>query len=207
MRLTSPKRDARYRQLLQAAVKIFARDGIDAASVADIAEAGGVAKGSVYLYFDSKETLSGDVVGFVFATPDAGEALLSKDPNPLHRIVRFCAGLQERVLGLGENAAVVLHMFGHTGKTQDDQLARGIRQLMSESRYLIELLLANAQQRQQLPQDLRISRAAASLLAVTFGVIHSRLAHGLSGPDHGINVARSVTVYLRGLGANLPLED
>lgn len=205
MRLTSPKREARYRQLMQAAVRVFARDGIDAASVADIAEAAGVAKGSVYLYFDSKETLSGDLVSYLFTYLDDGPRV-SEDPEPLQRIVKFCTQQEERVMSLGPDAAIVLHMFGHTGKTQDDQLARGVRQLMSESRFMIEILLQNAQRRGRLPHGINLTRAAASILAVVFGVIHSRLAHGINGPDHGLSVERSVAVYLRGLGAAIEVE-
>lgn len=205
MRLTSPKREARYRQLLQAAVKVFARDGIDAASVADIAEAAGVAKGSVYLYFDSKETLSGDLVGYLFTFPDEGERL-SLEPQPLQRIVRFCTALEERVMALGTDAPIVLHMFGHIGKSRDDQLGRGVRQLMAESRLLVAVLLDNARRRGELPQGLDVSLGAASLVAVTFGVLHSRLADGYVSGNGGLGVADAVRTHLQGMGAHTVRE-
>src|SRR5436190_8937301 len=40
--------------ILEAARKVFARKGFYEAKVEDIAEAAGVAKGTVYLYYDSK---------------------------------------------------------------------------------------------------------------------------------------------------------
>ncbi|HEX8100942.1 MAG TPA: TetR/AcrR family transcriptional regulator [Actinomycetota bacterium] len=43
--------------LLNAAVKVFAEKGIAGATIADVAEAAGVAKGTFYLYFSSKEHL------------------------------------------------------------------------------------------------------------------------------------------------------
>jgi AcrR family transcriptional regulator len=43
--------------LLNAAVKVFAETGIAGATIADVAEAAGVAKGTFYLYFRSKEHL------------------------------------------------------------------------------------------------------------------------------------------------------
>jgi TetR/AcrR family transcriptional regulator, fatty acid metabolism regulator protein len=47
----------RRRQLLEAAVKVFAKKGFHSARVGDIAEEAGVAYGLVYHYFDSKEAL------------------------------------------------------------------------------------------------------------------------------------------------------
>jgi len=47
----------RRRQILDAAVKVFARKGFHAARVGDIAEEAGIAYGLVYHYFKSKEEL------------------------------------------------------------------------------------------------------------------------------------------------------
>jgi TetR/AcrR family transcriptional regulator, fatty acid metabolism regulator protein len=47
----------RRRQILEAAVKVFARKGFHAARVGDIAEEAGIAYGLVYHYFKSKEEL------------------------------------------------------------------------------------------------------------------------------------------------------
>src|SRR4051812_46636234 len=46
--------DARRRQLLSAATTVFARRGYRAAGVSDIVAEAGVARGSFYLYFESK---------------------------------------------------------------------------------------------------------------------------------------------------------
>ena len=47
------KRDA----ILRAAIRIFARSGFFSAQVADVARTAGVAAGTVYLYFRSKDDL------------------------------------------------------------------------------------------------------------------------------------------------------
>jgi AcrR family transcriptional regulator len=47
----------RRRQILEAAVKVFAQKGFHAARVGDVAKEAGVAYGLVYHYFDSKEEL------------------------------------------------------------------------------------------------------------------------------------------------------
>lgn len=64
-RVRAPRRrvakapEERREDLLQAARSVFAEKGIPGTTVADIAEAAGVAKGTFYLYFDSKEVLLG----------------------------------------------------------------------------------------------------------------------------------------------------
>ena len=45
----------RRRDIMEAAVAVFAGKGVAGATVADITHAAGVAKGTFYLYFDSKE--------------------------------------------------------------------------------------------------------------------------------------------------------
>src|SRR2546423_2420624 len=52
-------REDRRKETLDAARKVFAEKGLSKATVADIAVAAGVAKGTVYLYFGSKEQLLG----------------------------------------------------------------------------------------------------------------------------------------------------
>jgi len=57
-RVTKPPGERR-RELMDAAVRIFAEKGIARTTVADVTEAAGVAKGTFYLYYASKEHLLG----------------------------------------------------------------------------------------------------------------------------------------------------
>lgn len=56
-RRQSPAPERRRGDLLDAAARLFAAEGVEATSVAAIAEAAGVAKGSFYRYFASREEL------------------------------------------------------------------------------------------------------------------------------------------------------
>ncbi|MFL5797879.1 MAG: TetR/AcrR family transcriptional regulator [Actinomycetota bacterium] len=51
--------DERREDLLAAARRVFAEKGLPNATIADVTEAAGVAKGTFYLHFDSKEALLG----------------------------------------------------------------------------------------------------------------------------------------------------
>jgi AcrR family transcriptional regulator len=57
VRAPRPRRDEVRRALLDAAAQVFARKGIDAASVDDVAAAAGFTKGAVYSNFGSKDGL------------------------------------------------------------------------------------------------------------------------------------------------------
>src|SRR4029079_3886187 len=48
---------AKRRQILEGARKVFLAQGFDGASMGEIAKIAGVSKGTLYVYFDSKESL------------------------------------------------------------------------------------------------------------------------------------------------------
>ena len=48
---------AKWRQIMDGARAVFLGDGFDGASMSDVARAAGVSKGTLYVYFDSKEQL------------------------------------------------------------------------------------------------------------------------------------------------------
>jgi AcrR family transcriptional regulator len=54
--------EERPQQILDAALSVFAEHGIDAAKLEEIAARAGVSKGTIYLYFQSKEELFREVV-------------------------------------------------------------------------------------------------------------------------------------------------
>src|SRR6185503_6761031 len=98
-----PKRDA----ILRAATDVFAERGYFNAQVADVARAAGVAAGTVYLYFRSKD----DVLVSIFertmgeALAD-GRAAVADVKDPRQRL-RKLARLHLARLGRARNLAVV----------------------------------------------------------------------------------------------------
>ena len=56
------QKEAKRAALLEAALNVFSRVGFAAAKMDDVAEEAGVSKGTVYLYFDSKEMLFEEMV-------------------------------------------------------------------------------------------------------------------------------------------------
>src|SRR5215813_14459412 len=52
-----PQETAKRRQIIEGAQAVFLAQGFDAASMGEIARKAGVSKGTLYVYFDSKEAL------------------------------------------------------------------------------------------------------------------------------------------------------
>src|SRR3954468_21752394 len=104
--LPGPKRDA----ILRAAIDVFADRGFFNAQVADVARAAGVAAGTVYLYFRSKDDLLVSI--FERSMRDAlnevrGAGSTQRDPR--ERLRRF-ARLHLGRLGRDRNLAVVFQV-------------------------------------------------------------------------------------------------
>jgi TetR/AcrR family fatty acid metabolism transcriptional regulator len=101
-----PKRDA----ILRAAIDVFADRGYFNSQVADVARVAGVAAGTVYLYFRSKDDLLISI--FERGMRDAiaqGQALAAEVADPVARLRRF-ARLHLARLGRDRNLAVVFQV-------------------------------------------------------------------------------------------------
>jgi TetR/AcrR family transcriptional regulator, fatty acid metabolism regulator protein len=100
------KRDA----ILRAAVKVFARHGYFQSQVADVARLAGVAAGTVYLYFRSKDDLLVSIFERTMQDAiDEGRAALSGIADPAERLRRIARLHLER-LGRDRDIAVVVQV-------------------------------------------------------------------------------------------------
>jgi len=100
----SPKRwerrkDARPGEIVAAALQLFSNRGFAATRLEDVATVAGVSKGTVYLYFESKEQLFEAVVREAIAPNlDRAEALVNGFEGPTPELLRALFELIEHVL-------------------------------------------------------------------------------------------------------------
>jgi len=104
--VVADKREA----ILRAATKVFARSGYFNSKVADVARVAGVADGTVYLYFKSKEEILRSLfdrgIGEVIADARARTGALSDPREKLREIARLHLGR----LGADRDLAIVFQV-------------------------------------------------------------------------------------------------
>ncbi len=104
-RPTDPEiRNRRERQILQAAREVFARAGFDAARMDDIADASGLSKGTLYLYYKSKDDL---IAGLLQTTFD--DLLLQ-----LRSLLDVDSPIEARMLDYAQQAAIYMQQDAST---------------------------------------------------------------------------------------------
>ena len=108
----APRQDNRRRSILDAAARLFARQGYHATSMRDIAAAAEMLPGSVYYHFASKETLLlavyAEGVERIAAQVDAATA---KKRTPRARLEAACAAHLEMLLNRSDYAQVVVRVL------------------------------------------------------------------------------------------------
>ncbi len=148
-----PKRDA----ILRAATDVFAERGFFNAQVADIARAAGVAAGTVYLYFRSKDDLLISI--FERSMRDAlveVRAMVDAERDPAARLRRFARLHLER-LGRDRNLAIVFQVeLRQSTKFMERFSATLLRDYLG----LIREAIADGQRAGALRADLKATAAA-----------------------------------------------
>lgn len=118
--------DARAR-VLSAAVELFARQGYDGTSVAEVISQAGVAKGGFYHHFTSKEALLYEVYGDLITRQLASmDAILARGLTPADTLRALIADLVESTAASAQQALVFWreqHKLGDE-RTEHYRLAR-----------------------------------------------------------------------------------
>src|SRR5947209_14361551 len=136
--LRPPVADKR-KAILRAATEVFARNGYFNSKVADIARAAGVADGTVYLYFKSKEEILHSIFDQNMADAiAAGRKLIAQLRDPREKLRRIATLHLER-LGADRDLAVVfqVELRGST-KFMEEFSAAGFAEYLGLLRAIFE---------------------------------------------------------------------
>ena len=166
------EKNNKYHQILEAAVKVFARQGFHQSTIAQIAKEAGVADGTIYLYFKNKDDI---LVQFfshrakqVFESfreeVDRGQTSLDKLRNLIRR---HLAEFQR-----DRNGAVVYQVETH----QSSRLAEEqIREMSQMYRDLISEIVEQGQQDGKIRKDLYVGLVKRFIIGAVDEVINTWL--------------------------------
>jgi len=187
----------RTAEILQAAHRIFAERGFEQATIADIAAAAGVAKGTVYLYYRSKRE--------VYAAVLRRDLLALRDQTRTQ--VEAADGIEEKVRAfittklryLDDHRDFYRIYFTELGRTaaRQSQSQRQLEEIYLDQVQLLEQVLHQAMKRRQV-RHLRPDATARAIFDLTRSVIAQRL-QGLSRATLDEDVAFAFDFVWKGI--------
>ena len=112
----SRRKQARPSEILDAALKVFAAKGYAAARMEDIAQAAGVTKGTIYLYFENKETVFKALVReSIGTTVTAVAAQVEHYDGPARDIIRLALTTMAQLLMNSERVVLPKIIIAESG--------------------------------------------------------------------------------------------
>jgi TetR/AcrR family fatty acid metabolism transcriptional regulator len=157
----SAERRARRQAILQAAIEVFAQQGFAAARTRDIAAHAGIAEGTIYLYFESKDELL--LTAFRETVDDFSRSVraLLDDPRAFReRLMDFIRSQFVRIEEEPSLATVLLFESRQSTKFYEGS----VREVLRGYAHAVEDLLRSGMDRGELRAELDVPLARRMLI-------------------------------------------
>jgi AcrR family transcriptional regulator len=182
-------KDERREQILKAALQIFARKGLAAARISDIAAAAGLSYGLVYHYFRDKEEIFVELVRrAVGGGVQVTQAALDVEGPPLERLHALC---EEMVEGIRDSPEYLLLVIQAT--TQESLPAETHESIARLSEQTYQNLTALIRECQAAGQV--VSGDPRELTELYFAVIQGLAITRYSVPLRALDGARQQEIF------------
>ncbi len=194
------EKNHKYHQILEAAVKVFARQGFHQSTVAQIAKEAGVADGTIYLYFKNKDDIL--VQFFSFRAKQVFESFREEvdraqtSAGKLRNLVRRHLAEFQR----DRDGAVVYQVETH----QNSRMAEAqIREMSQMYRHLIAEIIEQGQQEGTIRKDLYVGLVKRFIIGAVDEVINTWL-HSDGEYDLVSMADPLVELFIKGIGSPQP---
>lgn len=172
--MSKPDGDRLRTQLLDAARRVFARQGYDGARIGDIVREAGLSTGAVYGRFRSKgELLREAVVGHA-----AVDGRLGDDIERVSQLVLRGARWSDAPLSLDE----AVRLEAHVAARREPEVARALEEAQERWRTSVEPLVQRAVADGTVASDLDPEAVLALIRTLSLGLLLQRAA-GTKAPD------------------------
>lgn len=161
--------------ILEAARKVFAEKGFHEATVDDIAEAAGVAKGTVYLYYESKRDVY--FAALKFGIAEMYSSLLQEVQKTSTPEEKLRALIAAKLAYFDENRdffKIYYSELGNIPSTHPSGIDSEFKSLYQEQARLVETILREGA-RKKVVRNLRTEQAAFAISDVIRGVVTHRI--------------------------------
>ncbi len=163
----------RRREILTAAEKVFEAHGYAAATVDAVAEEAGVAKGSVYNYFENKRDLFTQVFTEVIASEEAAtDTVLSEEMTAAEKLDRLLDQWFGRLEHYRKIGRLILEFWATAAREQQDgDMGSWFSDMYSRWRATVANIIIEGLESGEFNRAVDPSVAAALIVAVLDGVV------------------------------------
>lgn len=202
------RKDARPTEILAAALSVFSEKGFAATKLEDVAAKAGVSKGTLYLYYDSKEVLFKAVVRqALLPNLSASETLAKADAGPVSDVLAAMLRTLARAVAETSIGAIPKLIIAEAGSFPE--LARFYHEeVITRAVTLISGIVARGVVRGEFrPVDTRhvvYLTIAPVLVAALWRETFER--HGAPRLDPLALIEQHIEILLRGIAAQRPPE-
>ncbi|MBB6674556.1 TetR family transcriptional regulator [Cohnella nanjingensis] len=154
-KVSEEHRESKRREILDAAVRVFIRQGFPATTMTDVVEESGLSRGGVYLYFSGTEEMFLAIVEEVeLANERQAEELMAQYPTVWGAVAALFIHLQEELVRVREGLIPVMieaFVMGWRKEVYTDLLERRYEQGTSRIERMLQVGVDNGEFRPRLP--------------------------------------------------------
>ena len=197
------RKEARPEEIVRAALDVFVEKGYAAARLEEVARRAGVSKGTMYLYFDGKESLFQAVVRLALVpTLVEGEALVASYEGPTAELLARLIRAWWQRIGIS-NASGILKLVMAESANFPDITRIYHQEVVQRGRQLMGRAIQRGIERGEFrPVDVALTVRLA-MAPLVYAVIwrHSLIRCDQSQLDWGAFIEGHIDMFLRGLTA------
>jgi len=198
-KINKKNKNNKYHLILEAAVKVFARQGFYQSTVAQIAKEAGVADGTIYLYFKNKDDIL--VHFFQYKTKQVFERFRTEVDNAESSLDKLRNLIRRHLSEFQQDRDMAV--LYQVGTHQIDRLAEDqIREMSKMYQDLVSEIVEVGQQEGSIRKDLYVGLVKRFILGAVDEVINTWL-HSEHDYDLVSMADPLVELFVRGIGTSV----
>jgi AcrR family transcriptional regulator len=167
-------KETKKKDIMHAAMEVFAKKGVVKTKIIDIATTAGVGKGTIYEYFRSKEEIFCSTFDYYFHTMEGMvQESVSKETNPLKQLELIMTVSLDVFMHIGENLAEIMMDFWAEGIRNKNQMVLDsidLKGIYANYRKMIQKILQSGIE-QGVFKQMDVKSTASVFIAAFDGII------------------------------------